>query len=130
MGLFLGALGEPASLDPTTLLKDFADAPEAAEGNDGEHRLPEDVDTQQRGYCRCDAEQEEYPPAFNTEIVFAFDNQWMKEADNEEGDGTDGEAKQIVGLEKFSHSQRVKKSGAGENPRRLVTHTGFKPVTF
>lgn len=38
------ALGKPAAFNPLALFENFADAPEATEGNHREHRLPKQVD--------------------------------------------------------------------------------------
>lgn len=59
----MGIFGEPAAFYAFALLEDFADAPEAAEGGDGQNGLPEEVVAENRGDAGNDANNKKRPPA-------------------------------------------------------------------
>lgn len=103
----MGIFGEPAAFYALALLKDFADAPEAAEGGNGQDRLPEEVVAENRDNAGYDADNKKCPPAFHAEIVFAFDNKRMEQSDYEESCRADGEAEKVMVLQEFCHKSLV-----------------------
>ena len=84
---FVGSLRiswEPAFLHSLFLCKEFADAPERWEGEGAKDGIEDDVLNKEKSHqYGNDAGNEEYPPIASAAVVFHFDDDGMKDADDE-----------------------------------------------
>ena len=75
---------EPAFLHALTLLEYFKDTPKARTAYNSEYRTENLIVGEEWGNDEGDAREKECPPAFNAEIIFWLDYDWMKDADYKE----------------------------------------------
>lgn len=81
---------EPAFAHSLALLKQLADAPERRRPEYGQKGRPYNIADKERGRERRHPRNEEGPPAFYSEIIFALDYQRVKYADYQKcGDAYD-----------------------------------------
>lgn len=73
---------EPSFLYSLSLFKDFKDTPKARATDNSKHRTEYLVLNKQRRYKECQSCQKEPPPTFHSEIVFALDDNGMKNTYN------------------------------------------------
>ena len=83
--LALGVHWKPTLDDALALLKNFDDAPKARKANDGENGTEEYIFELQGSDNGNDSRHQKCPPRAGAEIVFCFDDNRMKNTDDEEG---------------------------------------------
>lgn len=105
MRIFVAAAGihrEPAFDDALALLENLFNRPERREADDAREGREEYVGDGHGDATHDDAENQEPPPAAGAEIVFAFDDDGVEDADDGEGADADGEAEEIILLKNFA----------------------------
>lgn len=80
---------KPALFDALALCEQFADTPERRSAPYGEQRRPKDLMNQSRPDDSRDAHYQKPPPTTRTEAVLAFDDQRVKEPDNQKSSDAD-----------------------------------------
>ncbi len=90
--LALWILWEPAFLDALVLLKDFTNAPEAAESKDAKNDRGYSMVHQNGTNGGRQSQKPESQPALYAKIVLAFDNERMKNSYAEKRSGPNDEA--------------------------------------
>ena len=81
----LGIHGKPALDDALALIEEFADTPKAREAHDGRKCPPKETADEEGRQSANDAHEKEYPPRASAEVVFRFDDDGMKNANDKEG---------------------------------------------
>ena len=94
--------GEPPFGYALALLENLFNRPERREADDAREGREEYVRDGHGDATHDDAENQEPPPAAGAEIVFAFDDDGVEDADDGEGADADGEAEEIILLKNFA----------------------------
>lgn len=90
-----GILGEPAFEHSFALIEHLQYPPKGGKGYDTEDDAQVNVFHIKGNAATEKAEKEKGPPAFCSEIVFTFDDQRMKQADNQERRQTDEYTREV-----------------------------------
>ena len=74
----LRTLREPPLFHALALMKDLADTPQRRCPHNRQHKRAEEIRDKKRGYDGSNTDNKKRPPAFDAEIVFAFDDKRVK----------------------------------------------------
>lgn len=83
--LAFGIHGEPTFDDAFALVEKLADAPQTREAHDGRECSPEEAAHKQGSDATNEAHKEEYPPRARAKIILGFHDEWVEDADDQEG---------------------------------------------
>lgn len=95
---------KPAFVHAFLLLKDFQNAPKAGKSSHAQHSLQQHIFHHQRSHATGDAAQQKSPSHLHAKIVFALNDQGVKQPYAQKCAQSDSESQQMVGYKKFHHN--------------------------